>query len=263
VKLLTWVTNLPDGTSVIEHIAVAQVQPPVGHHRVRPGRPVAVAGLLEAPAFAAFLPRLAVRLTGEELRIPNIATWWCGQDAERTTGMNRLDDMVIGPAFKALPRGLPNGARIGAELTEAERAVLRADLDMRGIDYVVQETVRLSTMPIAGDAGLEPRPFTLRVFATRDARGAWSVMPGGFARIGDTVLRAGDVATIEHGRVNVEHDQPVGAASGSSTRASNRCSGSIAWWSFWSASDWAACTASCAFTVSLSSLIGFLPTSDF
>ena len=43
-----------------------------------------------------------------------------------------------------------------------------------------------------------------------------TVGDGGFARIGDTVLRAGDVATIEHGRVNVEHDQPVGAASATS-----------------------------------------------
>jgi A predicted alpha-helical domain with a conserved ER motif. len=32
---------------------------------------------------------------------------------------------------------------------------------------------------------LEPRPFLLRVFAARDARGQWSVMPGGFARIGE------------------------------------------------------------------------------
>ena len=44
-----------------------------------------------------------------------------------------------------------------------------------------------------------------------------TVGDGGFARIGDTVLRPGDVATIEHGRVSVEHDQPVGAASGTST----------------------------------------------
>ncbi len=44
-----------------------------------------------------------------------------------------------------------------------------------------------------------------------------TVGDGGFARIGDTVLRPGDVATIKDGRVKVEHDQPVGAASGSST----------------------------------------------
>ena len=47
------------------------------------------------------------------------------------------------------------------------------------------------------------------------------------------------------------------------SKASSRCSGSIAWWSCWSASDWAACTASCAFTVSLSSLISSFPSSVF
>ena len=41
------------------------------------------AGVLESAAFGAFLPRLAARLTGQDLKIPNIATWWCGQDQER------------------------------------------------------------------------------------------------------------------------------------------------------------------------------------
>ena len=42
-----------------------------------------------------------------------------------------------------------------------------------------------------------------------------SVGSGGSARVGDTVLMPGDVATIERGRVRVEHDQPVGAVPGS------------------------------------------------
>jgi len=37
-----------------------------------------------------------------------------------------------------------------------------------------------------------------------------SVGNGGYARIGNTVLGPGDVATIEHGRVHVEHDQAIG-----------------------------------------------------
>ena len=37
---------------------------------------------------------------------------------------------------------------------------------------------------------------------------------GGSARIGDTVLAPGDVATVEQGRLSVEHDQPVGAVPG-------------------------------------------------
>ncbi len=141
------------------------------------------AGILESPAFAAFLPRLSVRMTGEELRLPNIATWWCGQDSAREAVIDGLDRMVIGPAFRASPRALPAGPRIGATLDTHERAALIADLERRGIDYVGQETVRLSTLPFAGDNGLEPRPFTIRVFAARNAQGAWSVMPGGFARI--------------------------------------------------------------------------------
>jgi hypothetical protein len=38
-----------------------------------------------------------------------------------------------------------------------------------------------------------------------------TVGEGGSARIGRVLLRPGDVATIESGRVRVEHDQPIGA----------------------------------------------------
>jgi uncharacterized circularly permuted ATP-grasp superfamily protein/uncharacterized alpha-E superfamily protein len=142
------------------------------------------AGVLESPAFAAFLPRLSVRLTGEDLRLPNIATWWCGQDSARATVIDSLARMVVGPAFRANPRALPDGPQFGSALSDAQRGDLITDLDRRGIDYVGQEAITLSTLPIAGAHGLEPRPFTVRVFATRDASGAWTVMPGGFARIG-------------------------------------------------------------------------------
>jgi hypothetical protein len=39
---------------------------------------------------------------------------------------------------------------------------------------------------------------------------------GGSARIGDTILEPGDVATVEQGRLTVERDQPVGALPGGS-----------------------------------------------
>ena len=143
------------------------------------------AGVIESPAFAAFLPRLSVRMTGEDLRLPNIATWWCGQERERAQVIESLDRMVIAPAFGPTPRGLPDGRGWpGSSLDAAARAALLADMAVRGVDYVGQEVVRLSTLPIVEGGALEPRPFTLRVFAARDAEGAWSVMPGGFVRIG-------------------------------------------------------------------------------
>lgn len=143
-------------------------------------------GVLESPAFAAFLPRLSVRMTGEDLRLPNVATWWCGQDREREEVLGNLDRMVIAPAFPAPPRALGGREpRLGNSFSGDALETLRADMATRGIDYVGQEIVKLATIPSVGDDGqLVPRPFTLRVFAARDANGAWSVMPGGFVRIG-------------------------------------------------------------------------------
>jgi uncharacterized circularly permuted ATP-grasp superfamily protein/uncharacterized alpha-E superfamily protein len=144
--------------------------------------------VVESPAFAAFLPRLSVLLTGEALKLPSIATWWCGQSAEAAHVMANLDDMVVAPAFNALPLGLsrPEGQLVNA-MTNAQRTALVADMARRPMDYVGQEVVRVSTMPALhnGHGDVVPRPFTLRVFAAVDNAGHWTVMPGGFVRIGD------------------------------------------------------------------------------
>ena len=142
------------------------------------------AGMLEAPAFAAFLPRICARLTGESLKLANIATWWCGQPRECAEVAGDLDNMVIAPAFGVATNVLTD-AMLGSAMSPEQRAALIADLERRPQDYVGQEVVRLSTMPVVSDGRLEARPFTLRVFAARGADGSWHVMPGGFAQIGE------------------------------------------------------------------------------
>src|SRR5262249_41765079 len=49
------------------------------------------AGLVEAPAMLAFLPALCRRLLGEDLRLPNVATWWCGDPAVRAEALGHVD----------------------------------------------------------------------------------------------------------------------------------------------------------------------------
>lgn len=142
-------------------------------------------GLMEAPAMAAFLPILARRLLGENLKLPNIATWWCGQEGPREEMLGRLDEMLVAPAFGDPALGLPDGPTLGTNLDWAHRDALKAEIARRPQDYVGQEVVRLSTMPIVQDGKLVARPFTLRAFAARDGSGRWTVMPGGFARLGD------------------------------------------------------------------------------
>ncbi|ODP39737.1 circularly permuted type 2 ATP-grasp protein [Sphingomonas turrisvirgatae] len=144
------------------------------------------AGLLEAPAFAAFLPRLCTRLTGEQLRLASVSTWWCGQPREAAEVAADLDNMLIAPAFGVGTNVLGDGAAVlGSNMPPDQRAALVADFARRPQDYVGREVVRLSTMPVITESGLAGRPFTLRVFAARGPQGEWHVLPGGFAKIGE------------------------------------------------------------------------------
>ena len=141
-------------------------------------------GILETRALLAFLPGICRHLAGGELTLPHIATWWCGQEAERAHVLANLDRMMIGPALATLPPvDDSDGTVLGASLSDAGRAALAERLRASGGAFVAQESVSLSTMPYYAEGRLAPRPVTLRAFAMRTPSG-WTVMPGGFARVG-------------------------------------------------------------------------------
>ena len=140
-------------------------------------------GVVETPAIMSFMPGLSRRILGEELRLPNIATWWCGQPRERKAVLERMDEMALAGAFgNAVPGGQMYQSVIGSSMTPEDKSAFRQAIERRGIDYVGQEIVKLSTTPVWLDGQLQPRPFTLRVFAARTHNG-WMVMPGGFCRV--------------------------------------------------------------------------------
>jgi uncharacterized circularly permuted ATP-grasp superfamily protein/uncharacterized alpha-E superfamily protein len=145
------------------------------------------AGLVEARSMLAFLPALAPALLGAELAIPNIATWWLGHAEVRDEMIERFDEMVIASAFTDnLPGHRIGAAALGATLDAEERAHIAQAITDRGIDFVLQEAVKLSTMPVWREGRFEPRPFILRLYLARAGDG-WTVMPGGFVRIADGV----------------------------------------------------------------------------
>ena len=141
-------------------------------------------GVVEARALMGFMPAIAEQLTGEELILPNVATWWCGQPQERQAVLDRLGEMSVAPAFRSAGGGFDTAPILAGDLAAAERDALRQRIEERGMDYVGQEVVRLSTMPVFQNGRLEPHPMTLRVFAAATPDG-WKVMPGGFCRISD------------------------------------------------------------------------------
>ena len=142
------------------------------------------AGVVESRAMSAFLPRLAKVVTGGPLMLPNAATWWCGQKAERDIALSRFDGLVFASAFRGSVPGIPEGStRIGADMDPQAREEIMQGLARRPMDYVAQELVETSTTPSIVDGRFEPRRFTLRCFLARGPNGQWVAMPGGFARI--------------------------------------------------------------------------------
>jgi len=135
-------------------------------------------GLIESPAFLAFLPSLCRRVLGEELKLPSVATWWCGQAKEQQYLLDHLDQIVVKPAFGSLKR-LPF---FGEKLAAEERARLVERMRARPYEFVGQEQVELSTAPVWANGHLEPRRIAVRVYvgATHDS---FTVMPGGLTRV--------------------------------------------------------------------------------
>ncbi|MGN7294021.1 circularly permuted type 2 ATP-grasp protein [Rhizobium sp. SAFR-030] len=149
-------------------------------------------GILETRALLAFMPTISRRMLGEELLLPSIATWWCGQKDERRHVADNIERMVIGPAYSRLPFFEDNGRSVlGSSPRGADKPSVSDWLAAEGGRLVGQELVTLSTTPAYAGGRLIPRPMSLRVFAARTENG-WQIMPGGFARIGN----GDDVAAI-------------------------------------------------------------------
>jgi uncharacterized circularly permuted ATP-grasp superfamily protein/uncharacterized alpha-E superfamily protein len=142
-------------------------------------------GVLESKALQGFLPKLCRRLLGEELKMPNVATWWCGQPVERALVEANLHNMVIAPAFNRQgAEALFSKPRLLADLSPADQQAFLSRFNDRPGDFVGQEVVRLSTTPALRDGRLEPAPFVLRVYAAATP-GGMRIMPGGFCRTSD------------------------------------------------------------------------------
>ena len=133
--------------------------------------------VLENPGLMPFLPSISKHLTGEDLRLPSVATWWCGQPKQRDYVLANLRELVIKPIHRQL------GGRplFGTELSNAELDTLRSQINADPHLYIGQEHVHLSTTPSLIEGQLEPRRAILRSFLFREKDG-YAVMPGGLTR---------------------------------------------------------------------------------
>ena len=138
-------------------------------------------GIIESGTLLGFLPRLAEHLTGQPLRLPSIATWWCGEPAALADALDQARNLVFKPADPAFPME----PVFGQDLDEAGLAALRRTLAANPERFVAQELVRVSQAPVLDKAQsnrIAARGIGLRVFAVASPDG-YVVMPGGLTRV--------------------------------------------------------------------------------
>ena len=137
-------------------------------------------GVLESPGLLGFLPKINQYLFGEELILPSIATWWCGEVPVLAQALEKLPELLIKPAFPSQSFA----PVFGRDLSEKQRQVLAERMQSRPYAYVAQELAQLSQAPIwqAEDGQLQPRAIGMRVYAVA-SRDGYRVLPGGLTRV--------------------------------------------------------------------------------
>ncbi|MEM8670268.1 MAG: circularly permuted type 2 ATP-grasp protein [Planctomycetota bacterium] len=136
------------------------------------------ATIAQTPALMPFLNNAAKFLTGEELRLPSVPTYWCGGQKERDYVLQHLDDLMIRPAF--MVSGDP--PIIPSELSSNEKDELIAKIKARPFHYIAQHRPHHSTTPVWDEGRLKSWYVTLRSFQVLTQDGA-NVLPGGLVRV--------------------------------------------------------------------------------
>lgn len=149
-------------------------------------------GLLQAPAFLPYLPDLCRRFLNQDLLMPSVGTWWCGEPNALRHVLENLKHLVIKPAFPAMN----SDPTFGEELSRTQLAELAGRIKQNPMNFVAQEHVLSRSAPVLLNDKMQARRFVLRTYLVA-ADGAYTVMPGGLARV--TADDAGLVVSLQKG----------------------------------------------------------------
>lgn len=90
-------------------------------------------GVVENPGLLPYLPAVAERLLGEDLRLATVPTWWCGDEGSRRIVLDGLDGLEI--------------RRVDGGRVSGGRDALRKRIEATPYAYVGQQPIPLSQTP--------------------------------------------------------------------------------------------------------------------
>ncbi|MEP3348395.1 MAG: circularly permuted type 2 ATP-grasp protein [Marinomonas sp.] len=151
-------------------------------------------GILEAPALVKFLPAISEFLMGEQLTLPSVASWWCGDKADLAYVISNISNLIIKPASRQ-----HNSSSIyGHTLTTEQKNSAIEKIKKHPHLYVAQSYIPGSMTPVWLNGKMQARPSLLRAFTVANSKD-YTVMPGGLSRAGESDKEA-IVSNITHSK---------------------------------------------------------------
>ena len=133
--------------------------------------------ILENPGLTAFLPSLSKYFFNEELMLPSLNTWWCGQPAELNYVLENINSLRI----KIIHRHNASRTISHGNLDQRQADALKKTIMAKPSLYVAHEKLNVSTIPSFIDGDLDRRFAVLRCFLVAKDD-TYVVMPGGLTR---------------------------------------------------------------------------------
>tara|TARA_R110002050_G_scaffold24083_3_gene64295 strand:- start:58450 stop:61005 length:2556 start_codon:yes stop_codon:yes gene_type:complete len=159
------------------YLGVAGLLDVVREQKVAIVNPVG-SGILENSGLIPFMNVICKYFFKEDLILPQIASWWCGQKKERDYVLNHLKDLVV----KRIDRSNRENIFFCEFLDVKALKALKKEILLAPYQFVAQEKISFSTAPNLVDDTLEPRKVMCRTFAIAK-EDSYSVMPGGLVRV--------------------------------------------------------------------------------
>lgn len=134
-------------------------------------------GIADDKVIYAYVPKIIKYYTGEEVILPNVPTYICGEDEDRAYVLSHLEELVV----KAANESGGYGMLIGPHSTAAERKQFAELILARPRNYIAQPTISLSRVPTIVGNRIEGRHVDLRPYILFGKE--IYVQPGGLTRV--------------------------------------------------------------------------------
>ncbi len=134
-------------------------------------------GVADDKVVFAYVPKMIEYYLGEEALLPNVPSYLCTDDGERSYVLAHLGELVVKPANESGGYGMLIGPRSTKKQRDKFKKLVVADPR----NYIAQPTLSLSTVPIVTPRGPSPRHVDLRPFILSSSN--VYVTTGGLTRV--------------------------------------------------------------------------------